>query len=253
MNTSLSRAQAFEWQQTPGKIKLEAGQVHIWKIYLDNVYSCKTSSVLSAEELQRSLRLVSPQKRARFQCARAALREILSLYLHLSPKSIQIYYGPFGKPFISSHDEKATFEFNISHADDLMLAAFTTCGPVGIDLENHQSIQAADRIIASYFSTQDQEVFTNIPDEKKEDAFLSAWVLKEAYGKASGSGLSAPPARSFITPFTQTKLPQQYYELSKEDGFHFLRLTPSADFSAAAVIQTPEKPQLLFWETFSEG
>lgn len=253
MEMPLSRTMSFEWKKAPSEVELTTGQVHIWKVLLDDTFSCETGSVLSAEELQRSLRLISPQKRARFQCAHVALREILSMYLDQAPENIQIGYGPLGKPFIMPSGMKASLEFNISHADDLMLAAFTTCGPVGIDLENYQSIQVIERIVASYFSARDLESFKDIPDEEKGDAFLSAWVRKEAYGKTLGSGLAAPPARNHFSQFTISRLSPQHYALSKEDDFHFLSFSPSPDFSAAAVIQTIQNPQFFFWETTLKG
>lgn len=247
-------AQVFEWKLAPAEIELKAGQVHIWKVLLDNVYSDEAGSILSAEEMQRTLRLVSPQKRARFQCARIVLRKILSQYLHQSPVNIQIKYGPFGKPILSSPSKDfSELEFNVSHADNLMLAAFTTCGPIGIDLESQQSIQAMEKIVKSYFSPGDQEKFRNIPQDGKEQAFLSAWVMKEAYGKSLGSGLASPPARNFITRFTQITIAEQHYVLSQEDAFQFLRFLPSYSFSAAAVIQTAEKPEFLFWEFENNG
>ena len=242
-------AMSFEWHAAPESVEPADRQVHIWKAALDDTYSCETSSVLCAEELQRSLRLISPQKRARFQCARAVLRNILSRYLRQPPESIQFGYGPQGKPFLLTPIEGKMLEFNISHSEGIMLAAITTCGPLGIDLESREAIQVAERVVASYFSKRDQEIFKSIPQDEKDDAFLEAWVMKEAYGKALGHGLAAASVRDHFAHISDTRLPPLGCEVFRDEEFCCLRFTPAPDFSAAVVIRTAQNPDFFFWET----
>ena len=91
----------------------------------------------------------------------------------------------------------------MSHADGLVGVAVSLCN-VGIDLElrdrrlrkNGSELKLAKR----YFS--DAEVAA-IEQEEDEEArrvlFIRLWTLKEAYVKATGRGIGAPPGLSSFT------------------------------------------------------
>ena len=239
---------AFEWQSPPRHTALQDGQLHIWRVELPAQLSPDESAgILSADEQQRALRLRSPLIRASFQAARAALRSILSIYLQQPPQSIRFSYGPKGKPALHLSCGAGSLEFNLAHSEDLMLAAFTTCGPVGIDLEINQPISAKEHILGQFFSSQDQAAFRNTPEQDQPGAFLSAWVRKEAYGKALGTGLAAPHEINHFAASAKD-LPANHYELLTEDNFWFMHFTPQAGFTAAAVLMSGEKPQISFWD-----
>jgi 4'-phosphopantetheinyl transferase len=63
--------------------------------------------------------------------------------------------------------------------------------PVGIDIESIHPIAAAD-LVDRFFSTAEQAMFHNLPSDLQQAAFFHAWVQKEAYLKACGTGLHTP-------------------------------------------------------------
>lgn len=244
----ISMSFTYTWDQPPNGLDLNTGQIHIWKVKLNegnpHVDYLQT---LSADEQLRAERMILPQKRERFQRARSALRRILSIYMNQPPESIHFKYRPKGKPYLLQISRQNSIEFNIAHSENLMVAAFTKCIPVGIDLEFNQPLNTKDWIVKRYFSKNDQVVFNNIPEKDKETAFLSAWTKKEAHGKAVGIGLASLPQMNQFEPGLNIALSTGHYEIVLDSSFWFLRFTPEENFTAIAAVRSRDKPKPYFW------
>ena len=240
----------IEWKTPPLKPSLEDGQVHIWKIRLNFQTDClNTQYTLSTDEQNRAEKLISPEKRYRFISARAALRKILSIYTEQSPEKIQIKYFINGKPYLPHIYSSPGLEFNISHSKDLMIAGFTTTGAVGVDLEYDQFIGSKHQILNNYFSENDQTAYIDLGEEQKNSAFISAWTRKEAFGKATGSGLTSPDQLDHLQPGDNQLLPINHAEMVQQKPFWSLLFKPDMDYTAALAIISRKKPECVFWET----
>ena len=239
---------AYTWQ-TPGQpLTLADGQVHIWKVDLDTLDRLAALDFLTKDERKRALRLISPLKRSRFQAAHAALRVILSYYLQQSPASLRFEYGSLGKPCLQQSGGTPLLAFNMSHSENLMLLALTKKQSIGIDLEVNRAISAKKSILQQHFSAQDQAAFLALPDQIHNLAFLCAWVYKEAYSKALGTGLAATEKRSYFDAGISTPLSGSFYQSRIDHDFCFLRFTPSTGFTAAVALQSTQHPQVNFWK-----
>jgi len=219
----------YEWEQPSANISLENSIIHIWKIDLNEVDTREDSlQALTAAEKIRAERIIHPEKRRRFQSSRIILRNILSI------------------PHIAQYNLIDPIEFNVTHSENLMLAAFTRCSPVGIDLEKNQPITTKDWIIKQYFTENDHIFFQNMPESSKPEAFLSGWTLKEAYSKAIGDGLASAPKMDHLKQNFLRIPPIGCFEMDQKGAFWFLRFTPQENFSAAAVVRSAVKLQPFF-------
>ena len=80
-----------------------------------------------------------------------------------------------GKPYF----ERSNIYFNISHTDDAV-ACIVSDNIVGIDIEKIKNYN--ERLLK--YSMNEEEIINN------EEDFFKFWTLKEAYVKATGTGLS---------------------------------------------------------------
>jgi 4'-phosphopantetheinyl transferase len=78
----------------------------VWQARLTDDPAMEThlASVLSAEERSRLARLRQREDQQRFLIGRGLLRIILGAHLSVPAKCVDLAYGPFGKPFVTTPD-----------------------------------------------------------------------------------------------------------------------------------------------------
>jgi len=160
-------------------------QIDLWFTRLDeNLYQPSFLKFLSPDEVRRAEKFRFDLHRKRFIITRAALRSILSLYVKIKPKNIQIQYADRGKPFILS-----SLQFNLSHSHERAVFAIANQVQVGIDIEKIRS-DYKDEVAKRFFSTEEYEAFALLPHSQKVTNFFKIWTQKEALVKATGEGLA---------------------------------------------------------------
>ncbi len=89
------------------------------------------------------------------------------------------------KPFF----EGLNYHFNISHSNNIVMVVVSD-QEVGIDCE-YVDINRELNGVAKFTLSQDElKEFNKLPDEDKYPYFYTKWVIKEAYFKMKGVGLS---------------------------------------------------------------
>ena len=124
--------------------------------------------------------------------AEHSLRNCWVDILNLDPELVTIAYGPYGKPTLKEEQNPDQIQFNLSHANELALYAFSIDRKLGIDLEFIHWIPDFDRIAARSFSKNEYRIWDALPDAVKKLAFYRCWTRKEAFVKAVGDGFSFP-------------------------------------------------------------
>lgn len=166
-----------------------AREIHVWRLRLEvpGAIVARFERLLAPDEMERAGRFQFEHLRRRFVIARAALRLLLSRYLHVPAEQILFTYGPKGKPRVTG----ASIHFNTSHSGDLALLAFAGC-EIGVDIEQIRPLPELEEIAKRFFCAQEAAELTSLPLSERERAFFRCWTRKEAYLKAVGDGLSAP-------------------------------------------------------------
>ncbi len=174
------------------------GEAHIWQLRTG-------SSPLPKPRRERWLSWLAPQERRFYErfttvhlresylAARALCRATLSHYTGVDPSRWRFRTTPNGKPTISEPAECASLRFNITHTNDLIVCIVTRCGEAGVDAEKI-SADVDDRLVARHFLTKRrQRELEKLPRAQRIECFFEEWVLKEAYVKARGAGLTYAP------------------------------------------------------------
>ena len=124
------------------------------------------------------------------------MRTLIGKQTGLRPRAIQLSKGKYGKPRVSG---ETGFEFSISHSCGLASFAFSTQGPVGIDIEKVRVLKDCDALVQPFFSHSEQDEFGRLRACEQQRAFYAVWTRKEAYLKALGTGLVTPPRTVSVT------------------------------------------------------
>jgi 4'-phosphopantetheinyl transferase len=235
----------IQWSIAPTNPKLSNGEVHIWRVALDQSTSEveRLAAMLSADEQARSQRL---RYRDAFIVGRGSLREILSRYLAIAPHQLQFRYESKGKPVLESPDSLLPLQFNLSHSQNWMLCAVTQSRRVGIDLEFVRPIADLAALTQRFFSAQEHEAIQALPIEQHHRSFFRFWTAKEAILKALGDGLTSLNA----VELTETLQLVRLGEFSVANWW-LQSFIPEPEFEATIAVewgdQTVELPSLHFW------
>jgi 4'-phosphopantetheinyl transferase len=167
---------------------LPTAQLHVWRASLDAWRSdSRFASTLSKDEFKRLARLRPQADRNRFLVGRGLLRQIAGDYLKIPPASVQFVYGPFGKPGLPD----SNLHFNLAHSGELIVYAFSTRQPVGIDIEQITPSIDIQRTAPQFCSAREIEELAGLPEGDRRRLFFRLWVRKEALLKATGEGFSS--------------------------------------------------------------
>lgn len=152
-----------------------------------------TSACLTPSELERADQFKATHRRQQFRCGRALLRSILERYTGKPAASHILAADDSGKPVCVNGPA-----ISIAHSGDKLVCATTNDGEIGVDIEAPGRRRDIHGIADNYFSEEEAAWLATQPD----DRFYMLWVLKEAWLKATGSGLAGglDSLRCFVTP-----------------------------------------------------
>jgi 4'-phosphopantetheinyl transferase len=165
------------------------GEVHVWFVDLDAVPG--TPDTLSDAERARAGRYRSAPDRRRFVARRLVLRGLLGGATGLDAGSVAFGSGPYGKPRVA-HTGGPDVRFSLSHRGPHAVVAMATGCEVGVDVEAIRPWGDVGPLVARVCSPAEARALYASADPAA--LFAQLWAAKEALLKASGVGLSSPPA-----------------------------------------------------------
>jgi 4'-phosphopantetheinyl transferase len=175
--------------------------VHIWRADLSNGGDV-VCRLLSSEEHSRARRILNQHRRTLWMRSRGVLRVLLGSYMGLDPRTLSLVTGSHGKPALRVEEQStantpsaaariAPLFFNLSHSGGVALYAFTTSGPVGIDIELARRPIDEVAVARRTFGTAEAERLAGLDPLTREQEFRRAWVRHEAELKRVGTGIGA--------------------------------------------------------------
>ena len=162
------------------------GAIHVWRIDLTQVADPGDLVILSPKELASHANFKFKQDAERYWVAHVALRRILASYLLVDPCSLKFELEEFGKPKLV--DDGLTF--NLSHTRSVALLAVSKNQKVGVDVEPCNRSINAETISKRFFTAKEHHHLQCLSGLERQQAFFRLWVMKEAFVKAVGCGLS---------------------------------------------------------------
>src|SRR5882762_6766568 len=196
-----------------------------------------SAALLSDAERQRASRFAFDHDCRRFIAARAQLRRLLAARLEVRPESVELVYGPRGKPALSRRFEDSDLRFNVSHCEDVAVYAFALGREIGIDVEAIGVIRDADDIAARFFSSCEYEAYCALDRCDRPLGFFSCWTRKEAFIKALGEGIYYPLDRFDVslTPASLRIFSASRARPEKTANGRCTALSPSPDSSVPSL------------------
>ncbi|MEA5592798.1 4'-phosphopantetheinyl transferase family protein [Rivularia sp. UHCC 0363] len=233
------------WLKAPTDItdiKLLPNEVHIWRENLENVKPSLEyfTQILSEDELGRAKRFHFEQHRQRFIAGRGILRSILGRYLNIEPSKIRFDYEPRGKPFLDRNYHR-NLGFNLSHSQNFALYAVTLNDSIGVDLECFNSTTDVVSLAQRFFLPSEFAAIKSAPQEQQQQLFFRYWTCKEAYLKATGTGLKD------LQKVEISLTPEQPARLNVPGEWKLIEIKPFLNCAAAIAISSRDL-QLKYWD-----
>ena len=212
----------------------------IWEIDLPHnptVSSEALMPVLLEEERERAVRFVNPVDRQRFVLSHIATRVILAAVSDLPIEAIDFNRHSSGKPYLrATEKETGISEFSLSHCQDKALLGLCSNGSIGVDIELIAP-RPFQPLVSKLFRPDEAEWLLAQPDDRQLGYFLQCWTRKEAYLKATGSGLSGQLAAARCLPPEEGVVDCQVVD---DDRWNCVPLD-SDDWAACAMLDHPSE------------
>ena len=235
----------------PLDLELKTDEIHVWCASLDQPVSQfqRLRQTLSIDERMRAERFHFEQDRKRFIVGLGILRTILGRYLSVQPSELRFCYGKNGKPRLTDTSGNQIVYFNMSRSGGLALYAFTRDREIGVDIEYIHDLSEMDQIAKRFFSFGENNVFRELPESKKKEAFFRCWTCKEAFIKAVGGGLSHPLDKFDVSldPGEPARLLRIEGDSKAASRWTIQELKPASGFTAAFALQAVNR-RLHFWQ-----
>ncbi|MGI9057263.1 MAG: 4'-phosphopantetheinyl transferase family protein [Ktedonobacteraceae bacterium] len=247
-----------QWQTFSLDAKLSENTVHVWRAALHTPASVVRyyQRYLIEEEITRAGRFHFEKDRNHFIVAHSILRILIGRYLNIEPRQLRFCLNAYGKPSLESSLHVPPLSFNISHAHDLALYAFTYVRQVGVDVE-YMRLGGEDsrdddyeQLAQRYFSPYERTVLQTLPVEEKQRAFFQCWTRKEAYIKAKGTGLSLPLDLFDVSlrPNEPAALLQSRESPQEAARWSLRELAPGTGYVGALAVEGKKDWQLHCWQ-----
>jgi len=183
------------WSQAAGPSSFPVGRVDVWRLCLDEPsIAGPETGVLSADEIARASRFHFERDRTRFVRCRSALRSLLGGYLGVRAAEVRFEYLANGKPQLATEQNPGALHFNVSHSGNLALIAVGSELCLGVDVEQIRDDVDAAALAERFFSARERDGLRALPAHLRVPGFYACWTRKEAFLKATGTGLSFPLA-----------------------------------------------------------
>src|SRR5215813_7171848 len=153
------------WSEPPEALSLATGEVHVWRLALDQPESvlAEFRKMLEAHELERASRFHFEKHRNHFVVGRGGLRYVLARYLNAKPEEFRFSYGTYGKPELAGEP----LRFNVSHSHGMALIAVAADRELGVDVEHIRADFATEDIARRFFSRLEVATFNSLRTEEQ--------------------------------------------------------------------------------------
>jgi 4'-phosphopantetheinyl transferase len=178
MSVTLLEHEAHVWQVVPESIR-------------DSAVLADLRTLLSDGERRQCDRFQFPEDGHRYLISHAMLRHVLAGYTGLDPTDLRFSRAAHGRPEVDNREAQG-IRFNLTHTTGLAACIVTRSNDCGIDAEKLDSRHRMTDIAQRMFSAEEHRQLEQLNGAELGEAFYSRWVLREAFVKAKGIGISYP-------------------------------------------------------------
>ena len=177
---------------------IQAGELHIWRHRINEIEyeSEKKFPILSDIEQEKYNRFIFPQDAVKYVSNHHFMRHVLASYLNCKPGELIFSYTPLGKPYLKN----SGLFFSLSYRNKLGLLTISKDDDIGVDIEYIKELQDVSTFASFSFSEQEKALIST-NQVVNIDIFFTFWTFKEAYIKATGTGLSIDISKINLADF----------------------------------------------------
>lgn len=163
-------------------------------IYLYKLDSSLPLNLTTADKSRLSS-IKSDKARVEYACSHTLLNNILQDRLDLGLEDLTFSYNSCNKPYLSpALFNSSSLYFSLSHSNNAVAIAISEGIEIGIDLEDNtrRHPDSCTKLAKRYFSKSEQKYISDHTSTHLTlaEKFFQIWTLKEAYLKATGSGIN---------------------------------------------------------------
>lgn len=147
-------------------------------------------ATLDVAEQAAAARFRFAADRHAYIAAHALARQMLSAAGGLPPEAWRFTRTAAGKPELEAAHGMPWLRFNLSHTRTLVACATTARDDLGLDVEDVARAPASPALAQRYFAAEEAALLAALPQDRRHEAFLRIWTLKEAFVKATGAGIA---------------------------------------------------------------
>jgi 4'-phosphopantetheinyl transferase len=233
-------APSDDYASSVGPVRVEP--LYVWCQFTDKISPQEltiAAKTLSLNETRKSNRFVFTKDQRDYIAAHALLRSALAEYELASNHSWLFREDEWGRPFVSSRT--IPWDFNISHTTGFVACALSKAGIVGIDVETIDRNINVEQIALGYFSKREIQALKQCSDSERKTLFVEMWTLKEAYLKATGTGLTQSLSLFSFVPSGRSGL--QFELPGESNDWHFVLFAPSERHRMAVAVRGRARPE----------
>lgn len=177
------RSASSVWSPASRPPPLETGDVHVWRLILDDVGLEQVATNLSAGEQRRRDGFHDRRAGHRWGRVRSVLRELLGSYTGVPPASLRFALNAYGKPVLPGR-----VSFNVAHTSGLAVVAVARDIRVGTDVERIDPARASLLVADTFMSAAESNHLRTCGEDARAHEFFRLWTRREALIKARGTG-----------------------------------------------------------------
>ncbi len=159
-----------------------------------------------------------------FIARRGLAREIIAQMLMVRPSSIGFSVESLGKLDWASDDLNRQqsnsirkLDFSISRSTGIVAMAGCESARIGVDIETIAALPELEMLATQNLHPDELHLWSAIPRKDRTIAYYQLWVVKEAFAKALGVGLTQPPSTISSTQ-ALTGLPRGTIQVKNNEG-----------------------------------
>ena len=234
------------------RFEVAAGRFDLWCCHVEDVPASmlrdpQKIGVLSAGDLDRYRSLKSDTLRHLFVTSRLLLRHVLAHETSVPAARVAFVHNRFGRPQLAPDLDALTgparLRFSLSHSGSLAILAVTRSGEIGADLEQLSRRFNVTDLAGSVLTAEERRELSDLAGPEKRSTFLKYWVLKEAFTKACGVGLTMDVSRLTFGQARHGRI-QIQMEQRVLDRWVFRALSLAGDYVAAIAFTAGSNPGL---------
>lgn len=160
--------------------------LYYFSLFENSKYINDYLKFLTPEELEQGSRYKFEVSRHRYYIGKIAAKLLIKKYANRPFEKIIILKGKNDKPYLKPFDNYSLVHFNLSHSDDAILIAISN-KEVGVDIEQNRLFNYAVLMDTVFTKNEINFIKTH---RNPNQAFFILWTRKEAFLKATGTGLT---------------------------------------------------------------